>query len=248
MVCLSQRASLLPPCKGCKTVGDNMLISPKTRCVNTPILLHIPLDTHTHTIRSREVCRSLLKDHSHPLPAPTSFPSPQYNTILSNMDKIYSTAKVCLANGTCWELEPGMVLVPLPLWGAEHPMAMSLSWSPHPQRVGVGRTHPRSSGLSWGEDGYLGLVQLWWHLCKATVGCDIPPLLPLSYVLLVPSVPDISDIMATSRSYKKLLYAWEGWHNAAGNPLRAKYEEFVKLSNEAYQMDGTSRMGDAGGG
>ncbi|XP_009882130.1 PREDICTED: angiotensin-converting enzyme [Charadrius vociferus] len=76
------------------------------------------------------------------------------------MDKIYSTAKVCLPNGTCWDLEP-----------------------------------------------------------------------------------DISDIMATSRSYKKLLYAWEGWHNAAGNPLRAKYEEFVKLSNEAYQMDGFEDTG-----
>ncbi|XP_009867587.1 PREDICTED: angiotensin-converting enzyme [Apaloderma vittatum] len=84
----------------------------------------------------------------------------QYNTILSNMDKIYSTAKVCLPNGTCWDLEP-----------------------------------------------------------------------------------DISDIMANSRSYKKLLYAWEGWHNAAGNPLRATYEEFVKLSNEAYQMDGFEDTG-----
>ncbi|KAM8988729.1 angiotensin-converting enzyme [Ara ararauna] len=84
----------------------------------------------------------------------------QYNTILSDMDKIYSTAKVCLDNSTCWELEP-----------------------------------------------------------------------------------DISDIMATSRSYKKLLYAWEGWHNAAGNPLRAKYEEFVKLSNEAYQTDGFEDTG-----
>lgn len=69
-----------------------------------------------------------------------------------------------------------------------------------------------------------------------------------SHVLLVPSVPDISDIMASSRSYKKLLYAWEGWHNAAGNPLRAMYEEFVTLSNEAYQMDGASRMGNMGGG
>lgn len=46
--------------------------------------------------------------------------------------------------------------------------------------------------------------------------------------------------MASSRSYKQLLYAWEGWHNAAGNPLRPKYEEFVKLSNAAYSMDGTN--------
>lgn len=67
------------------------------------------------------------------------------------------------------------------------------------------------------------------------------PLRPFSYVLLVPFVPDLSDIMATSRSYKKLLYAWEGWHNAAGNPLRPKYEKFVNLSNAAYLMDGTNR-------
>lgn len=40
------------------------------------------------------------------------FPSPQYNTILSDMDKIYSTAKVCPTNDTCWELEPGAVLSP----------------------------------------------------------------------------------------------------------------------------------------
>ncbi|NXQ63440.1 ACE enzyme, partial [Anthoscopus minutus] len=84
----------------------------------------------------------------------------KYNTILSDMDKIYSTAKVCLPNGTCWDLEP-----------------------------------------------------------------------------------ELSDIMATSRSYKKLLYAWEGWHNAAGNPLRPKYEEFVELSNEAYSKDGFSDTG-----
>lgn len=63
----------------------------------------------------------------------------------------------------------------------------------------------------------------------------------LSYVLLVPSAPDLSDIMATSRSYRKLLFAWEGWHNAAGNPLRPKYQEFVQLSNAAYAEDGTNQ-------
>lgn len=40
------------------------------------------------------------------------------------MDRIYSTAEVCLPNGTCWDLDPGMVLVPL------LPMPMGLSWSP----------------------------------------------------------------------------------------------------------------------
>lgn len=49
---------------------------------------------------------------------------------------------------------------------------------------------------------------------------------------------ELSEIMATSRSYKKLLYAWEGWHNSAGIPLRNKYDQFVQLSNKAYGMDG----------
>lgn len=90
----------------------------------------------------------------------SNLPLPQrqeYNTILSQMDSIYSTSKVCPPNQStsCWSLDP-----------------------------------------------------------------------------------DLTDIMANSRSYKKLLYAWEGWHNAVGVPLRPKYETFVKLSNEAYRPDG----------
>ncbi|XP_077108784.1 angiotensin-converting enzyme isoform X2 [Ranitomeya variabilis] len=56
--------------------------------------------------------------------------------------------------------------------------------------------------------------------------------------------PDLTDIMATSRSYKKLLYAWEGWHNSAGKPLRSLYPEFVKLSNKAYVLDGFKDTGE----
>ncbi|XP_059494632.1 angiotensin-converting enzyme [Stegostoma tigrinum] len=87
----------------------------------------------------------------------------KYNTILSEMDNIYSTAKVCPPNQqtNCWSLEP-----------------------------------------------------------------------------------DLVDQLATSRSYKKLLYAWEGWHNSAGNPLRDKYTEFVKMSNKASQMDGFKDTGE----
>ncbi|XP_078079873.1 angiotensin-converting enzyme [Mustelus asterias] len=86
----------------------------------------------------------------------------QYNTILSKMDSIYSTAKVCppKQESNCWSLEP-----------------------------------------------------------------------------------DLVEIMAKSRSYKKLLYVWEGWHNSAGNPLRDKYTEFVKLSNKASRLDGFSDTG-----
>lgn len=49
---------------------------------------------------------------------------------------------------------------------------------------------------------------------------------------------ELTDIMANSRSYKKLLFAWEGWHNAAGIPLREHYPSFVNLSNTASRADG----------
>uniref|UniRef100_A0A4W4GRH0 Angiotensin-converting enzyme n=2 Tax=Electrophorus electricus TaxID=8005 RepID=A0A4W4GRH0_ELEEL len=79
----------------------------------------------------------------------------RYNAILSRMDNIYSTAKVCPKPKECWLLEP-----------------------------------------------------------------------------------ELTEIMANSRSYKKLLYAWEGWHNDSGVPLRTLYPEFVQLSNKASTMDG----------
>ncbi|XP_057183701.1 angiotensin-converting enzyme-like [Triplophysa rosa] len=84
----------------------------------------------------------------------------RYNTILSQMDSIYSTAKVCRSPEECWSLEPELI-----------------------------------------------------------------------------------DIMANSRSYKRLLYAWEGWHNEAGDHLRSLYPEFVELSNKAFRMDGFSDTG-----
>nr|XP_012299551.1 angiotensin-converting enzyme isoform X1 [Aotus nancymaae] len=86
----------------------------------------------------------------------------QYNTLLSNMSRIYSTAKVCFPNktATCWSLDP-----------------------------------------------------------------------------------ELTNILASSRSYAMLLFAWEGWHNAAGIPLKPLYEDFTALSNEAYKEDGFSDTG-----
>ena len=49
---------------------------------------------------------------------------------------------------------------------------------------------------------------------------------------------ELTEIMANSRSYKKLLFAWEGWHNASGRPLKQYYPRFVELSNKASQADG----------
>uniref|UniRef100_A0AAQ6AE45 Angiotensin-converting enzyme n=1 Tax=Amphiprion ocellaris TaxID=80972 RepID=A0AAQ6AE45_AMPOC len=55
--------------------------------------------------------------------------------------------------------------------------------------------------------------------------------------------PELTDIMANSRSYKKLLYAWEGWHNESGMPLKELYPRFVELSNKASQADGFDDTG-----
>lgn len=50
--------------------------------------------------------------------------------------------------------------------------------------------------------------------------------------------PELTEIMANSRSYKRLLFAWEGWHNESGVPLKEHYPRFVELSNKASRADG----------
>ncbi|KAM9210811.1 angiotensin-converting enzyme isoform 1-T1 [Dugong dugon] len=86
----------------------------------------------------------------------------QYNSLLSNMSRIYSTSKVCFPNktATCWSLDP-----------------------------------------------------------------------------------ELTNILASSRSYSMLLFAWEGWHDAVGIPLKPLYQDFTALSNEAYKQDGFSDTG-----
>ncbi|XP_037547565.1 angiotensin-converting enzyme-like [Nematolebias whitei] len=55
--------------------------------------------------------------------------------------------------------------------------------------------------------------------------------------------PDLTGIMARNRSYKQLLFAWEGWHNAAGVPVKQYYPRYVELSNKAAQADGYEDTG-----
>ncbi|XP_020136466.2 angiotensin-converting enzyme isoform X1 [Microcebus murinus] len=55
--------------------------------------------------------------------------------------------------------------------------------------------------------------------------------------------PELTNILASSRSYARLLFAWEGWHDAVGIPLKALYQDFCTLSNEAYRLDGFSDTG-----
>ena len=43
--------------------------------------------------------------------------------------------------------------------------------------------------------------------------------------------PGLINIMATSRDYNKLLFAWQGWRDAVGPRMKPLYEEFVKIVN-----------------
>lgn len=57
-------------------------------------------------------------------------------------------------------------------------------------------------------------------------------------MLSLTCVSELMHILSDSRNYALLLYAWEGWHNAVGIPLKPLYEEFTTLSNEAHKQDG----------
>ncbi|XP_072173958.1 angiotensin-converting enzyme-like protein Ace3 [Diadema setosum] len=50
--------------------------------------------------------------------------------------------------------------------------------------------------------------------------------------------PGLQHIMATSRNEKELLWAWRGWHDAVGHPMRALYTKYVDLSNIAAKGGG----------
>ncbi|XP_078487135.1 angiotensin-converting enzyme-like [Ciona intestinalis] len=56
--------------------------------------------------------------------------------------------------------------------------------------------------------------------------------------------PDLTALMATSRDYNELKYAWKGWYEAAGRPIREDYETFVALSNKASVADGFTDTGE----
>lgn len=45
--------------------------------------------------------------------------------------------------------------------------------------------------------------------------------------------PGITDIMANSRDYDELLWAWKGWHDASGKKMRSTFTETVQIQNKA---------------
>ena len=43
--------------------------------------------------------------------------------------------------------------------------------------------------------------------------------------------PELTQLMARSRDYDELRWAWVGWRNATGKKMRTLYDRFVKLQN-----------------
>jgi len=45
--------------------------------------------------------------------------------------------------------------------------------------------------------------------------------------------PELTQIMATSRDYEQLKWAWQGWRNATGPRMKDLYAQLVDKMNEA---------------
>lgn len=54
-------------------------------------------------------------------------------------------------------------------------------------------------------------------------------------------VSDLQKIMAESRDYDELLFAWKGWRDSAGKVLRQDYKRYVELANMAAKLNGMTK-------
>lgn len=55
--------------------------------------------------------------------------------------------------------------------------------------------------------------------------------------------PDLYDILANSRDYDRLLFAWGGWRDAVGPKIRGLYKKFVELKNKGAEENGWEDIG-----
>ena len=55
---------------------------------------------------------------------------------------------------------------------------------------------------------------------------------------------DLTNIVAESRNWYELLWAWQGWRDASGKKMPDMYEEFVGYQNEAAVLNGYANNKD----
>ncbi|KAK9512877.1 hypothetical protein O3M35_001195 [Rhynocoris fuscipes] len=56
--------------------------------------------------------------------------------------------------------------------------------------------------------------------------------------------PELSRIMAHSRSYEEQLYAWRSWRDATGPKLKDRFIRYIELANEAARLNGFRDAGE----
>uniref|UniRef100_A0A8C9CGF5 Angiotensin-converting enzyme n=1 Tax=Phocoena sinus TaxID=42100 RepID=A0A8C9CGF5_PHOSS len=57
--------------------------------------------------------------------------------------------------------------------------------------------------------------------------------------------PDLTNLMATSRNYEELLWAWKGWRDKVGRSILPYFPQYVELSNKAARLNGYKDGGDS---
>lgn len=56
--------------------------------------------------------------------------------------------------------------------------------------------------------------------------------------------PELIKIMAESRDPDELLWAWHGWRNAAGRPVRNNFKTYMALLNIGAKQNGYANFGE----
>lgn len=81
------------------------------------------------------------------------------------------------------------------------------------------------------------------HKCVIRKQYSICPLRNATRFKGESSVSDLQKIMAESRDYDELLFAWKGWRDSAGKVLRQDYKRYVELANKAATLNGMASVG-----
>ena len=54
--------------------------------------------------------------------------------------------------------------------------------------------------------------------------------------------PYLERLMQVEKDYDRLLWAWEGWHNASGNAIRPVYLQYIDLLTKNAQENGHANL------
>ncbi|KAM5150443.1 angiotensin-converting enzyme isoform 2-T2 [Callospermophilus lateralis] len=57
--------------------------------------------------------------------------------------------------------------------------------------------------------------------------------------------PELTNVMATSRNYEELLWAWKSWRDKVGRTILPLFPKYVQLTNKAAQLNGYLDAGDS---